>query len=89
MSALNIKDAAVAELARRLARARGVSITAAVGEALAASLKAAEAKTGAADKARERRVDGIVRRFRAQLPKKALSPWKVLDDLYDDKGLPR
>jgi hypothetical protein len=39
--------------------------------------------------ARERAVEEIVARFRRALKRGAPSPWKVVDELYDDRGLPR
>lgn len=89
MSALNIKDPEVAEKARRLARLRGTTITDAVAEALEQSLAAATAQADVAREARERRVDAIVERFRSQLRPDAPSPWQVLDELYDERGLPK
>lgn len=89
MSALNIKDPEVAEKARRLARLRGTSITDAVAEALEQGLAAATAQADVAREARERRVDAIVERFRSQLRPDAPSPWQLLDELYDEYGLPK
>jgi hypothetical protein len=89
MGALNIKDAKVAEKARRLARLKRTSITAAVSEALDDSLCAATKSWASVREARERQVDEIVKRFRARLKRGAPSPWKVMDDLYDDSGRPR
>jgi len=88
-AALNIKDRSVADKARRLARLKGTSITEAVSHALDESLKTAAPKAAAADDARERRVDGIVKRFRAQLKRGAPSPQKVLSTLYDKNGAPK
>jgi hypothetical protein len=89
MGALNIKDAKVAAKARRLARLKGTSITAAVSEALEASLQNAARKSMAGQESREREVDEIVKRFKASLKRGTPSPWQVLDDLYDDSGSPR
>jgi hypothetical protein len=89
MSALNIKDREVAEKARRLARLKKTSITEAVSQALDESLRAAAPKAAAAEDVRKRRVDAIVKRFRAQLKRGAPSPHKVLEGLYDSRGLPK
>lgn len=89
MTALNIKDRAVADKARKLARLKGTSITEAVSHALDESLKSITPKAAAADEARERRVDEIVRRFKAQLKRGAPSPQKVMAALYDKHGLPK
>lgn len=88
MGALNIKDADVAKKARRLAKLKGTSITAAVSEALDACLKNAEHKTQLEDKARERRVNAALKRFRAIVPPD--SPiWDRLESMYDEHGLPK
>jgi hypothetical protein len=89
MGALNIKDAEIAEKARRLARLTGKSITAAVSEALDAGLHAASRRMTAERERREREVDEIVKRFRRGLKRDAPSPWTVMADMYDDSGLPR
>jgi len=89
MGALNIKDAAVAGKARRLAKLKGTSITAAVSEALDESLARLGRKSGAASEIRERAVDEILRRFRAGLKRGAPSPRQILQDMYDEHGLPR
>ena len=89
MGALNIKDTKVAEKARRLARLKGTSITAAVSDALDESLRVTTKARTSDREARERQVDEIVARFRAGLKRGAPSPWKVMKDLYDDSGRPR
>jgi antitoxin VapB len=89
MSALNIKDAEVAAKARKLARLTGKSITEAVSEALDEKLRATTRGGAAGIEAREREVDAIVARFRRSLKPGSQSPWKIADELYDDRGLPR
>jgi len=89
MGALNIKDPAVAAKARKLARLKGTSITAAVDQALEASLAEAAPKAAAARDAQERRVDEVVKRFRARLKRGAKSPHAVTADLYDAHGAPK
>jgi hypothetical protein len=89
MGALNIKDSKVAEKARKLARLRGQSITEAVSQALDAALRDAGPRAEAREAARERRVDDIVRGFKARLKRGAPTPQQVLDDMYDKNGLPR
>lgn len=89
MSALNIKDQAVAAKARRLAKLKGSSITEAVSDALDASLKTAEHHAKLDHEARERRVDEILRRFRAKIPPDAPSWEQVMEDMYDENGLPK
>ncbi|HWE05562.1 MAG TPA: type II toxin-antitoxin system VapB family antitoxin [Rhizomicrobium sp.] len=89
MGALNIKDMRVAQKARRLARLKGTSITAAVSDALDESLRHADTKSTVARQAREREVDAIVKRFKAGLKKGAPSPAKIMREMYDERGLPR
>jgi hypothetical protein len=40
-------------------------------------------------KTREREVDAIVSRFRNGNRRNAPSLWKIMDEMYDDRGLPR
>jgi hypothetical protein len=88
MGALNIKDGEVAKKARRLAKLKGTTITAAVSEALDASLKNAEHKAKLDRDARERRVDEALRRFQAVIPPDS-KVWDRLEDMYDEYGLPK
>jgi hypothetical protein len=88
MSALNIKDAQVAAKARKLAKLTGKSITAAVSEALDASLSTVKHKSALDREMLERKTSEIVKRFQAKVPPD--SPvWKKLDDMYDENGLPK
>jgi antitoxin VapB len=89
MGALNIKDKAVAEKARRLAKLKGTTITEAVAEALEASLRTAEHHAKLDRAARERRVDEILKRFRASIPPDAPSYEEIMEDMYDENGLPK
>ncbi len=89
MGALNIKDPAVAAKARKLARLKGTSITAAVDQALEDSLRSVAPKLAAAAGAQERRVDEIVKRFRSRLKRGAPSPQAVIAGLYDERGAPK
>jgi hypothetical protein len=89
MGALNIKDKAVADKARRLAKLKGTTITEAVAQALEASLKTAEHHAKLDHDARERRVDEIVKRFQASIPPDAPSLQQVMEDMYDENGLPK
>ena len=89
MSALNIKNPEVAAMARRLAKLKRKSITDAVAEALSESLLQATESADAEGAALKRRVDEIVKRFQAKLPPNAPSPWKVMEDMYDEDGLPK
>ena len=89
MGALSIKDADVAAKARKLAKLTGKSITQAVSEALDRSLRTAEHQTTVDREPREREVDEIVKRFQASLPPDAPHWRDVLDDMYDENGLPK
>jgi hypothetical protein len=89
MGALNIKDPAVAAKARKLARLKGTSITAAVDQALEESLKKAAPKNAAEREAQQRRVDAIVKRFQARLKRGGPSLKQVMNSLYDENGLPK
>jgi hypothetical protein len=85
MGALNIKDADVAKKARKLAKLKGTTITAAVSQALDESLRAA-----ANDReAREKRIDEALARFRAAIPPDAPSYEEIMEDMYDENGAPR
>jgi antitoxin VapB len=89
MGALNIKDTAVAEKARKLARLTGKSITEAVSAALDESLRVATHKSAIDREQREREVDEIVARFQAKIPPDAPSWEEVMADMYDENGLPK
>jgi antitoxin VapB len=89
MGALNIKDADVAAKARRLAKLTGKSITEAVSDALDTCLRTAEHYATVDREARERAVDEIVRRFRESIPPDAPSIEEIMEDMYDENGLPR
>ncbi len=89
MSALNIKYPVVAEMARRLAKLRGQSITDAVASALSESLKAADSDEDIRRAALNRRVDEIVESFRSKLDPDAPSLREIEAEMYDENGLPR
>ena len=84
MGALNIKDSEVAKKARKLAKLKGLSITAAVSAALDDSLRAVEHKTAA----RRKKIDALLGRFRAIVPPDSPA-WDRLDDMYDETGSPK
>jgi len=89
MGALNIKDLKVAEKARRLAKLRGQSITAAVSDAIDELLGREERKRAIGDEERERRVDQIVREFNEKIKKDAPTLDEIMDEMYDEHGLPK
>ena len=78
--ALYIRDDGVRDLAARVARARGVTVTDAVRRALERELADVERETAA----RERRLRARFARLDA-LPRRAFGD----DDMYDGLGLPR
>lgn len=80
VSTMNIKDPAVHAAAQRLAKARGISMTEAVRQAIDEAL--------AAD---QRRIEDYVERGLrlAQAVREASDePFLTDDDLYDERGLP-
>ena len=88
MGGLNIEDSQVAAKARKLAKLRGKTITAAVSEALDESLKTTRHKTASDRGGLERKSQQILKRIRAKVPSN--SPvWKKLEDMYDENGLPK
>ncbi|HEY5337425.1 MAG TPA: type II toxin-antitoxin system VapB family antitoxin [Rhizomicrobium sp.] len=88
MGALNIKDAEVAKKARKLAKLKGTTITAAVEQALDESLNAATLRSEVAKGERRKQADKAVQRFQAIVPPD--SPiWSQLEDMYDENGLPK
>jgi|HubBroStandDraft_2_1064218.scaffolds.fasta_scaffold63545_4 antitoxin VapB len=89
MGALNIKDPLVAEKARRLAKLTGKNITKAVSDALDQCLKTEEHKTSIDRERREREVDEILARFRAKIPPDAPTYEQIMEEMYDENGLPR
>jgi len=89
MSALNIKDKAVAEKARRLAKLKGTTITEAVSAALEESLRTAEYRAAADPAERRRRVEEAIDRINASIPADAPSWEQVMEDMHDENGLPK
>ena len=84
--AMSIKNAEVERLARTLAKARNISLTEAIRQALAREVKREIGETKKWDEAKRRRIDEIV--------KQASSP-PVIDDRsedeilgYDEFGIP-
>ncbi len=84
---LNIKDEAVTEQARRLAKLTGQSITAAVREAVANRLREIErASAQVAPPRTPERLLAMAREIAAQMPSDAHSADHA--DLYGEDGLP-
>ena len=88
MGALNIKDADVAKKARKLAKLKGTTITQAVSQALDESLRASTNRSEADKAERRKRAEEAVRRFQAIVPP-ADPCWDVLENMYDENGLPK
>ncbi len=89
MGALNIKDPLVAEKARRLAKLTGKNITKAVSDALDQSLRTAVHKTAYNREARKQEIDELLKRIRAQIPSDAQTYEEIMEEMYDENGLPR
>ena len=84
---LNIKNEEAHRLAAALARLTGESMTEAVTEALRERLdreKARRGRTGMAERLLE-----IGRRHAARLPPDHPSSIEMIDELYDEDGLPK
>jgi antitoxin VapB len=77
---LNIKDEAVYDLAKELARRRQTSMTGAVREALTEALE----RTRLTPEEKMRRIEEIAQRSAAKP-----GPFLTDDDLYDEWGLPK
>lgn len=88
MSSLNIKSEETVRLIRKLADALGVSLTAAVTDAVHARLESIRLGGTAQDEdAYVDRVLAIAAAMRARLGEADLS--REIDDLYNEMGLPR
>lgn len=81
VATMNIKDPAVHDAAQRLARARGVSLTEAVRQAIDEALR----------KDQEQIEDYVERGLRLARAVREASdePFLTDDDLYDERGLPK
>lgn len=84
---LNIKDAETIDLARDLARQLGKSITATIREAL-------EDKAKARAEQRQAKIDAInavVDAFQQKMPAewRGKTSRQIMDDIYDENGLPK
>jgi antitoxin VapB len=85
MATMNIKDPAIHAAAQRLARARGVSMTEAVRQAIDEALARSETRR---DDVWVERLLELGRETRAEMDRLGLAPLTD-DDLYDARGLPR
>lgn len=85
MATMNIKDPAIHDAAQRLARARGVSMTEAVRQAIDEAL---ERTSIVRDDAWMERILAIGREARAKADALGIRPLTD-DEMYDERGLPR
>lgn len=85
---LNIKNERVHEMVRRLAELTGQSQTSAVEDAVRRRLEEMTSEIVATEQARRQRIRDAI--FRAQaLPDIGPSYEEIMDDMYDELGLPR
>ncbi len=89
MGALNIKDPAVAEKARRLAEATGKSITAAVSDALDESLRVVNGKAALSREEQLRSLHEIQERFKAAFKPGEPTIEEIMADMCDEHGAPK
>ncbi|MGO3151036.1 MAG: type II toxin-antitoxin system VapB family antitoxin [Galactobacter sp.] len=85
---LNIKNERTHALVRELAQRTGQSQTGAVESAVRARLEALEAEDREADSQRDREIDAIIARLQA-LPDIGPTYEEIVEDMYDEDGLPR
>ena len=85
---LNIKNETVHDLVRRLAELTGQSQTSAVEDAVRRRLEEIQGDAARDREERARRIDEIIREFQ-QLPVVGPTYEEIMDDMYDDLGLPR
>jgi antitoxin VapB len=85
--AINIKNPRAEQLARDLARETGESITNAMIRALDERLRLVRATSRAAVERVE--VQRILSEYRRLPVRDARTPEQIVDDLYDESGLPR
>lgn len=85
---LNIKNEHVHELVRRLAELTGQSQTSAIEDAVQRRLNELDRAQSEAEHERRRRIRESVARLQ-ELPDVGPSYEQIMDELYDDAGLPR
>jgi antitoxin VapB len=85
VATMNIKDPEIRAAARRLARARGVSMTEAVRRAIDEALARS---TPQRDEAWVERMLELGRQTRAEMDRLGIRPLTD-DEMYDERGLPR
>lgn len=85
---LNIKNERVHEMVRRLAELTGQSQTSAVEDAVRRRLEEMEQHSDAAEQDRRHRIRASIARLQA-LPDIGPTYEEIMDDMYDEFGLPR
>ncbi|GEK87918.1 antitoxin [Microbacterium aerolatum] len=85
---LNIKNERVHEMVRRLAELTGQSQTSAVEDAVRRRLEEMEQAEEAAEQRRHDEFDAALKRLQSHVP---VGPTyeEIMDDMYDESGLPR
>ncbi|MFB8189251.1 type II toxin-antitoxin system VapB family antitoxin [Microbacterium sp. NPDC055988] len=85
---LNIKNETTHELVRRLAALTGQSQTSAVEDAVRRRLAELEQQRTDDDMERRRRIRAVIRRAQ-QIPSTGRTTEEIMDELYDETGMPR
>lgn len=85
---LNIKNETTHELVRRLAALTGQSQTSAVEDAVRRRLAELEQQQSDDELERRRRIREVIRRAQ-QLPTTGRTTEEIMDELYDETGMPR
>jgi len=87
--ALHIRSSSVDRLARKVAKRTGETLTAAIETALSERLERLEIVERDEDEALLRDVHAITRRVSTALKKGKKTSRELVDDLYDENGLPK
>lgn len=85
---LNIKNETTHELVRRLAALTGQTQTSAVEDAVRRRLAELEQQRTEDDMERRRRIRAVIRRAQ-QIPATGRTTEEIMDELYDETGMPR
>lgn len=87
--ALHIRSSSVDRLARKVAKKTGETLTAAIENALAERLERLEGIERNDDEALLRDLRAITRRVSPALRKSKKTSRELIDELYDENGLPK
>lgn len=85
---LNIKNERVHDLVRQLAAQTGQSMTSAIEDAVRRRLEEVNGTREAEIARRRAAIDRVVASARL-IPRTAKSTAEIMDEMYDDRGLPR